>query len=562
MRALIVDDEARVRKAVRLLVDWEKHGIREITEAGGGNEAIGIIQSFGPQLVIMDMMMESGHGLELMAWVREHAGNIKFIVVSGHDDFDFVRSAVRHGGIDYILKPIEPEAINAAVAKAVEQWRREERERLEQQQKSIRLNEFKPVYDEKLLSSLIDDPGSADVSLRRLRREGVIPEEPGLCRLLLARIDAGDASLQQRFGHNRELLHFALVNICNEFLLPSRSGIAFKHGRAPQEILLLVWGDLERAAERAAQINQGLHRTLERRLHFGLGSAGELPLSLPRQYAEAAAALQRRNLLEPDRYIHELNAGKADGHAMVMDGRGTAADAPAAAAAAAAGVYPSLTFVKVQEDWKLAVRSADPGQISAASRKWIDELCRLGTVTPEMLAAWTSDILSFRSGMIRETLGDKTESVLTELKRDDAEHAPPSGDSYTFSRYVWSDWAEHVMSRLAEVLSRQQARDKSTFADIVKYIEQNYQSDLSLQDIASRFYVSREYVSRKFKQDYGINFSDYLGKYRIDKAKLLMLNPHLKLQDIAEMVGFHDVKYFSKVFKKQVGLSPREYRVK
>lgn len=560
MKALIVDDEARVRKAVRLLVDWEKHDIREIAEAGGGNEAIEIIQSFGPQLVIMDMMMESGHGLELMAWVREHAGNVKFIVVSGHDDFDFVRSAVRHGGIDYILKPIEPEAINAAVAKAVEQWRREERERLEQQHKSIRLNEFKPVYGEKLLSSLIDDPGSADVSLRRLRQEGVIPEDAGTCRLLLARIDAGDASLQQRFGHNGELLHFALVNICNEFLLPNRSGIAFKHWREPREILLLVWSEPERTPERIVQINQGLHRTLQRRLHFGFGSAGEMPQSLPRQYAEAATALRRRNLLEPDRFVHELNAGKANDHAMVMDGRGTAANAPAAASAA--GVYPSLTFAKVQEDWKMAVRSTDPAQIAAAAQKWIDELCRLGTVTPEMLAAWKADILSFRSGLIRETLDDKAESALTELEQDDAKQAPPPADSYTFSRYAWSDWSAQVMTRLAEVISRQQAREKHTISDIIRYVEQNYQSDLSLQDIAGHFYISREYVSRKFKQAFGINFSDYLGKYRIDKAKLLMLNPNLKLQDIAEMVGFHDVKYFSKVFKKQEGMSPREYRGK
>ncbi|GIP10044.1 response regulator [Paenibacillus macerans] len=543
MKALIVDDEARVRKAVRLLVDWEAHGIREIAEADGGNEAIEMIQRSAPSLVIMDMMMTSGHGLDLMAWVREHAGNIKFIVVSGHDDFDFVRSTVRHGGIDYILKPIEPEAINAAVAKAVEQIRREEQERLDQQHRSIRLNEIKPIYGEKLLSSLIDEPGAAESSLRRLRQEGVIPGEVAAIRLMLAQVDPGDASLLQRFAGNSDLLHFALINVCNEFLLPDHSGVAFKHWGAQTEIVLLLWAEPERAPELIAQINDGLYATLQRRLHFGLAAAGELPQSLPRQYAEALAALRRRNLLEPDKHIHTLLAGSA-------------------AAAPGTGGSLSLTFAKVQEDWKLAVRSADPAQIAAASRKWIDELSRLGTVTPEMLAAWTSDILSFRSGLIRETLGDKTDSVLTELERDDAGHAPPSADSYTFSHYAWSDWAEQVMTGLADVISRQQARDKSTFADIVKYIEQNYQSDLSLQDIASHFYVSREYVSRKFKQDYGINFSDYLGKYRIDKAKLLMLNPHLKLQDIAEMVGFHDVKYFSKVFKKQVGQSPREYRGK
>ncbi|MNE76734.1 HTH-type transcriptional regulator YesS [compost metagenome] len=83
---------------------------------------------------------------------------------------------------------------------------------------------------------------------------------------------------------------------------------------------------------------------------------------------------------------------------------------------------------------------------------------------------------------------------------------------------------------------------------------------MSLQEVAGRFYVSREYISRKFKQEYGINFSDYIGSVRINKAKLLLQNPNLKLSQISEMVGFHDVKYFSKVFKKQVGVTPKDYR--
>ncbi|WP_059051149.1 response regulator transcription factor [Paenibacillus senegalimassiliensis] len=546
MRALIVDDEVRVRKAVRLLVDWESHGIRDIEEAGGGNEAIDFIKATPPQLIIMDMMMESGHGLELMTWVREHAGNVKFIVVSGHDDFEFVRSTVRHGGIDYILKPIDPEAINAAVAKAVSQWREEEQGRLDMQHKSIRLNEFKPVYGEKLLSSLIDDPGSAEASLRRLREEGVIPADITSARLLLCQIDAGDAILQQRFGYNSELLHFALINICNEFLLPGRMGIAFRHWGAPLEILLLLWERPEQAFEQVEQINRGLHHTLQRRLHFGLGQTGSLPASLHRQYSEALAVLRRRNLLEPDRFIHT--------------------EVPEAPATASGKL--SLSFAKVQEDWKLAVMSSDPAQMTAAAERWIDELCRSGKVTPELLAIWRNDILSFQTRLVREAFGEQAEAMLKGGSLDESDTPAPAGlanvlpnpDSYTFSRYVWRDWSLQVIEQTAKLLSRQPAKEKHTMADIVQYVEQHYQADLSLQEIAAQFYVSREYVSRKFKQEFGINFSDYLSQYRIDKAKLLMANPNLKLHEIGEMVGFRDVKYFSKVFKKLTGESPRDFR--
>ncbi|TYA15318.1 helix-turn-helix domain-containing protein [Paenibacillus faecis] len=570
MRALIVDDEARVRKAVRLLVDWREHGIEDIAEAGGGLEAIGVIREFKPAIVIMDMMMNAGHGMELMAWVNEHAPSLKFIVISGHDDFEFVRGTVRHGGIDYILKPIEPEAINAAVAKAVRQWRQEERERLDQQSKSIRLNEIRPIYGEKLLSSMIDDPGSADNSLKRLRMEGVIPTEADQARLLLIQVDASDTSLLRRFGNDGELLQFSLINICNDFLITDQRGIAFKHWGAAMEILILVWKQPERAAELVGKINDGLFHTLQRRIHVGLASPGPLPSSLPAQYAEAAAAIRRRNLLQPDQYLHALKQGqhasesqhvsegprvpegvRVSGGLRMSEGVRVSEDEPV-----------SLSFAGFQADFKTAVLSGDPGQIASSAQQWIDALTRSGYVSPELLESWKSSIISFRSGLLREVLGSEADQVLPALEQGDQAEASPVPNGYAFSPFAWRDWLIGFLTRLAGEVSKRQQRESRKIGDILAYIEQHYQSELSLQDLASHFQVSREYISRKFKQEFGDNFSDYLAAYRIDKAKKLMRNPNLKVQRIAEMVGFNDVKYFSKVFKKQEGLSPREYRSK
>lgn len=540
MRALIVDDEARVRKAVRLLVDWDAHGIDEIMEAGSGNEAMELIRESKPGLVIMDMMMASGHGMELMEWISEFAGSIKFIVVSGHNDFDFVRNTVRHGGIDYILKPIDAEAINAAVHKAVTEWREEERERIDMQRQNIQLNEFKPVYGEKLLSSLIDDQNAAEASIRRLRNEGAVPMEADTVQLALLQLDASDALLIQRFGNDSELMHFAIINICNEFLAKERTGIAFKYWGAPWEIIILTWepaGDIQKLISR---INEGLLHTLQRRMHFGIGPAGLLPHSLPAQYAEAKSALARRNLLRSDAYVHSLGAGSED----------------------PAERHGQLTFSSVREEWKMAVLSGNDGQISAAAQKWVGELGRIGVVTPEQLQHWTSAAIQFRAQLLRETLGDAAGNALAALEQSDRQNQPPFPGSYAFTLYAWRDWSYGLMTELARVINERQAKDKRTIDDIVKYVEQHYMDDLSLLDIASAFFVSREYISRKFKQEFGINFSDYLATYRIAKAKQLMHNPHLKIAQVAEMVGFRDVKYFSKVFKKQEGLTPKDYRSK
>ncbi|GAA0136612.1 hypothetical protein YSY43_34530 [Paenibacillus sp. YSY-4.3] len=540
MRALIVDDEARVRKAVRLLVDWDAHGIDEILEAGSGNEAIELIRESKPGLVIMDMMMASGHGMELMEWISEFAGTVKFIVVSGHNDFDFVRNTVRHGGIDYILKPIDAEAINAAVHKAVTEWREEERERIDMQRQNIQLNEIKPVYGEKLFSSLIDDQNAAEATVRRLRNEGAVPAETDTVQLSLLQLDASDAQLIKRFGNDSELMHFAIINICNEFLAKDQSGIAFKYWGAPWEIIILAWEWPCDIQELISRINEGLFHTLQRRMHFGIGSAGRLPDSLPAQYAAARSALARRNLLRSGSFVHSLRDESDD----------------------PAERHGQLTFSSVKEDWKMAVLSGSDGQISTAAQKWVGELGRIGVVTPEQLQHWISAAMQFRAQLLRETLGDAAGNALAALEQSDQQNKPPFPGSYAFTLYAWRDWSYGLMTELARVINERQAKDKRTIDDIVKYVEQHYMDDLSLLDIASAFFVSREYISRKFKQEFGINFSDYLATYRIDKAKQLMQNPHMKIAQIAEMVGFRDVKYFSKVFKKQEGVSPKAYRSK
>jgi two-component system response regulator YesN len=534
MKALIVDDEARVRKAVRLLVNWETHGIDEIEEASGGFEAIERIRQDKPAIVIMDMMMPEGSGVDLMAAVDEFAGTIKFIVVSGRGDFDFVREAVRHGGIDYLLKPIEPDAINAAVAKAAAQWRVEEQERADRQKQSMRLNEFKPVYGEKLLTGLITEPATAQAALRRLREERLVPEGTRTARLALMQVDASDRQLLERFAWDSELLHFAIINICNEFLLPGQKGVAFRHWGAPTEIVIALWEEVDQMPAVLQAVNEGLFVTLQRRMHLGMSMAGAFPEALPDQYDDALTALWRRNMMDANYYIHLFEDAKSGSR---------------------------IAFSDWEEEWKVAALSGDEEQLAAASGSWLEAVRSGGYAAPQMLEDYKTDTLLFCARMLRDAQGrhaadEETLTILEEL----AEKSPPV-NAAVFSLQDWRKWSRLLLMRLSQSIVQRQAQEKAKMSDIAAFIEQNYQAELSLQDIAKRFFVSREYVSRKFKQEYGINITDYISGKRIDKAKLLMVNPNLRITKIAEMVGFHDEKYFSKVFKKQEGISPKAYRL-
>ena len=92
------------------------------------------------------------------------------------------------------------------------------------------------------------------------------------------------------------------------------------------------------------------------------------------------------------------------------------------------------------------------------------------------------------------------------------------------------------------------------------YIEENYKQKLKLAEVAEKVYVSQWHLSKLLNRYKGQSFSDILNNVRIEKAKELLEDPSLRIGDIAESVGFMDMAHFSRVFKKQVGLSANEYR--
>lgn len=97
-------------------------------------------------------------------------------------------------------------------------------------------------------------------------------------------------------------------------------------------------------------------------------------------------------------------------------------------------------------------------------------------------------------------------------------------------------------------------------AKAIKFVEQNYHHDISVQQVAEYVNLSPNYLSSLFKKEMQVNFTEFLNEYRVEKARKLLLETYLKAYEIAEKVGFNDNTYFSRVFKKVTGSNPNEFR--
>ncbi|UQZ86043.1 putative response regulatory protein [Paenibacillus konkukensis] len=533
MKAIIVDDEKHVREAVKLLVDWNHFGIDTILEAQDGEEAIEMIGEHRPQIIFTDMMMPTKNGLELLEWLEAHYAYGKTIVISGHDDFQLVRHTVKHGGVDYILKPIDAEQLHAAVGKAVDCWIREENERHRKVQSNIEMNQIRPVYWEKTLSNLVAEPSAYEASAASLDEAFGIERGMKECRLAIIAFDTMSAGLKAKFDANSDLLFFSVTNICNEILRAGRHGVAYRYWNSDGEILILLYGASPDPDPVLADIQRGLTAALRSSLDIGVSLVQPFPYGLPAAYREAQSALRRRNLRVKEKRIYY------------------AAGQPSAQ-------QPLLSYSDYAEQIRLAVKSGSEEQIGKAVDLWLDAVRALDTVTVEQFRHWQSEYNVLRSRWLAEWFGERQAEL--NIRAAPGFVSLPLDQDGALSPQLWRRQLIDDLTALAKLQLEHQHRDNNAIFEIAKYIQNHYHQDITLQEIANHFYLSREYISRKFKQEFKVNLSDYLSDIRVEKAKLLLLNPHLRIAQIAEMVGYDDEKYFSKVFKKLVGLSPNEYR--
>ncbi|WP_426449030.1 response regulator transcription factor [Paenibacillus sp. S-38] len=533
MIAIIVDDEKHVREAIKLLVPWEEFGVTRILEAQDGLDAADLITEHKPQLIFTDMMMPLRSGTELLDWLQLHYPEGKTIVISGHDDFEFVRHTVKSGGIDYILKPIDAQQLYKAVDKAVMAWKREEAERLLQTERNIERNQFKPVYWEKMLSGLTAEPSGYEACSLTLQQEFGLGTGVSTCRVAILSLDTMSLVLRRKFDKNTDLLYFSLTNIANEVLKEGgRAGIAYRYWNSDNEVLILLYDRLGAAEELLHKIQQSLLVVLQSTLDIGLSLHQEFPKGLPAAYEEARRSLRARNLLSRTKAIHVYSPQGAPTHKL-------------------------LTFSAYAESIQLAVRSGSADQIRRVVGEWIAAVRELPSIDVEQLELWRHEYNAFKNRWLSELLGEPAPQSAS------GERSPfivPLDEQGALSLDQWEQQLAADLIELSRQLLTQQHQDSNVIFEISKYIQSHYHQDITLQEIASHFFLSREYISRKFKQEFGVNLSDYVSGIRIDKAKLLLLNPHLRVSQVAEMVGYEDEKYFSKVFKKMVGSSPNEYR--
>jgi two-component system response regulator YesN len=537
---LIIDDEQVVREGISENIDWKGIGFELLGAAKDGREGLEAVSRLEPDVVITDICMPFVDGLELAGAIGEQYPRTKTILLTGYDEFEYAKEAVKLKVYDFLLKPITA----AELTEMLQALRREldgerdQAQKLERLQKQLRAS--LPVYRERFLNRLVrTDPSDPEVrqtvDLLELDLPGphytalicdLDPPETG-------RRPSGGLLSSSNDEPEEHLSSLALQNILGELAEECSGMISFSTPHEEAVAVISVEQSREgtpRALEAAELISDRVQRELRRTVSIGIGDSCSTLEELSRSYREARTALEHRFVL---------------------------------------GANQVITIQQVRGG---SERPGSPGE-SEPRNRYIRAI--KGGFSEEALSALTDIVQSLRNS------GDDMDHcqvVMHQLLADtittfdavgvDYREVPSLGanpfkqlDSIkTLSEMerwflAFLDGARHLLE------GRRQKHSELKAIGAEEYIRHHFkESDLTLQKVCRALAVSKSYLSSVFKAHTGMTLVEYITTVRMEEAKLLLSSGDRKIYEIAEEVGFRDAHYFSLTFKKQTGRSPTEFR--
>lgn len=537
-KLLIVDDEPTVRAGLRTYFNWPSYGIEVIGEANNGDTALAYVERERPDLILTDVRMPNMDGITLSQHISGRYPKTKIIFVSGHDDADYLKSALKVSAVDYIFKPVNLEELAEVMKRVVSDLDAEEAEQKFQADMQIKLKEGMPLLRERFLLSLISTGAPAQGLKERLDFLELELPAAAVYWVIVISVDDMAGVTGSRSERDLQLLWYSVHNICQELIDRSHLGYAFEHrtgefvgilrmaeegvdATEPAELLLSLAGD----------IRGNLEKFLKLGVTIGVSEQVGAVSELPRAYRQAREAADHKwylgkNLIITMDSLPETESGGFGRHSRISN-----------------------------EDLLSALKASDPDQVCEVldsifadfspnrrdGLKYGRNLClQLTLAVGQFLLELNvqSPELEEKESRLWEALFDK--ETLAEM-RQETEH------------YLLA-----VCERIREKRSGKMANLVERVRDIIR--RRYADGDLTVADIGKEVYLTPTYVSLLFKQETGQTVNEYLTQVRVEKAKELLRDPQYKFYDICYAIGYTDPSYFTKLFKKVTGVTPSFYR--
>ena len=537
IKVFLVEDEMVIRRGIKNSIDWEKEGYIFCGEASDGELAYPMIIKEKPDILITDIRMPFMDGLELCKLVKKELPNIKILILSGYDEFDYAKEAIRLGVTEYLLKPISSGKLLEALNGVSESIRREKEDKDLVRKYMEEMRENTEHEKQKFFEQMI----AGNLSMADALETGKKYEmnlSAGMYNLLLFRFTLGEENRK-----SGELLGEAEYAIEK---LTERLEYVFEFQRGVEGWAFLLMADNEeQMSERVKELSKDLEEIMKNYstiAYFGgIGQPVARLRELEESFREAERALAARFTMELNRIISVEDIRMAQNVDTLDD-------------------IEITSFGEIEKTRTMLEKFLNNGaedEIDEFVDVYINEL-------PEenLKSVLMRQYIIMDAYIVMMSFCEKIEGIEGEMQAQSEELKNSMKTSQTLEEI--KNYIRMLLKKIIGVRDTISGRRYSDIIEIAKdQIRKTYMSDeISLNTIAAEVGMCPSYFSSIFSKEMGKTFVEYLTEIRMDRAKELLMCSSMKTSEIGYEVGYKDPHYFSYIFKKTQNCTPKEFRAR
>ncbi|WP_340024970.1 response regulator [Paenibacillus sp. FSL K6-1096] len=526
MRCMLIDDDIPTVEALRGIVNWEEFGITEVVAAHNIQDAKQLFGSGEPDLIICDIEMPRGSGIEMIQWAREQQYEGGFIFLTCHESFSFASKAISYDADSYLVKPLDKQELEAALRKSMDTLKQK-----------IMMGEYRKLgqawlkNQDLLERSFWSDVLTAAISPRlQLIQSEVQKRELSVSAhadYLLLLVSVPRSGIEREWDES--IFSYALSNLVTEIVSSRVSGGRIIPYQVDKVFFIAVVAespvDMSWLQERAEEIIQLCRDYLK--------CAATCYFSEP---AGITGLAQLKTELE-----------QADESNLIFRGRVHVPGQP---------FHYDLTerFTLDTELFTLLFVQKEKAQIVNRLKKELERLASLSKLDAGTLHSIREDLVQ-----VVYSLLSRHHIQAHRLFADaHSQRLAQAAESSVFDFMKWAQaLTDKTVDSIKEVLESEGVVERAK-----RFIQENYTRELSREDVAASVYLTADYLAKVFKNGTGQSINEYLNGCRIRAAQQLLIESTASIGEIAMDTGFDTISYFSTVFKKLTGETPAAYRLR
>ncbi len=504
-KVMLVEDEEFILQGIRCIIDWEEISMTVVSMAHNGREALEMFSREPADIVVTDVEMPLMNGLELLEEIRKINPRTRCIILSGYDEFEYARTALKLDVEEYILKPVNEEQLKQALIHAAEHFDEIAREKAGSMEDKIGWHRF-------LKGKL--DKNEAETFLRMLPEIG--PEESVTAAMM--KIDAD--SLEARDG-----MQDVLIGLQK---LPRKLKTIYL---SPDTLFLLLYEEREGILQGGQEASE-IFRAFQTHLESSFCIMSFITIGPPiREYQELPPSYKIISRLQKYRLLEGYGSCITENYIKERKNQDVAIDE---------------NLLR-----KMILKKDKEGALNYIEDLFINNLKYEVDVDVLYQLALKMAILLQDIKVEYKLEQSRNLQALTEM----VEKIYQADDIFGLKTIFISEITEIIL-----YLHTEDSQYTPVVKQIMEEVRKNYKEDMNLKTLAYKYHMYASYLGQIFQKEVGCSFTQYLSNTKNKIAKDLILNTNMKINDIAKEVGYPDTSYFYRKFKQCYGVSPASLR--